>query len=209
MNFYEMYSLFRRFYHVAEAPEKIDSYLITSLSFPATSLFHHIGHRLSHRETLFVREEENAVELGLYIAPEILQHLEDHRASLDDIACATEGISHFLYIVDRASKNQSCTLLELELQAEVDKFLSLHHLALTSHQSCDSLFRQLFENFTYDDALTTEEKNRYQTAHHLAAHYCHYLQERYFHPLRKAELAEEARRFFQKRFPEKMKYLIA
>ena len=38
---------------------------------------------------------------------------------------ALEGVSHFLYLIWNASFDRSVTLLEMELQAEIDKFVML------------------------------------------------------------------------------------
>src|SRR4051794_18817533 len=76
-----------------------------------------LGGTMRAREELLVREEEGAVELGLFLAPELLERPADLGAFCE----ATEGVSHFLYLSRAASLDRHVSLLELEAQAEVDK----------------------------------------------------------------------------------------
>ena len=60
-------------------------------------------------------------------------------------------------------------MLELELQAEIDKFVSawLHH----PHRS-RQLLRQLFTHAALTEGLSAVERDRYREAGRLAAAYC-------------------------------------
>ena len=48
---------------------------------------------------------------------------QDIREYLQDFLLAVEGVSHFVYLVHRARQERPVSAVELELQAEVDKYL--------------------------------------------------------------------------------------
>ncbi len=73
--------------------------------------------------------------LSLYLDPALLRRLEAadplerlHGGNVADCLTALEGVSHFLYLVWNASHDRAVSLLELEMQAEVDKFIVSHWL---------------------------------------------------------------------------------
>ncbi|HEX7454326.1 MAG TPA: hypothetical protein VF294_18670, partial [Polyangiaceae bacterium] len=79
-----------------------------------------------------------------------------------------EGVSHFIYLAERARVSLPVTKLELELQAEVDKFvLSLGF----STDRAERLVQRLFDGPRFLDAEDTEDGARYRLAHHLAARF--------------------------------------
>jgi hypothetical protein len=83
-----------------------------------------------------------------------------------------EGVSHFVYVANRARQELPATQLELELQAEVDKFV----LLVLGHASYDraeafELHARLYENVRYLYEAGTELGDRYRTANDLAARY--------------------------------------
>ena len=158
-----------------------------------------VGNRLPEREALFIRSSDEGIELGLYLAPEIVAALEFHDPldRLEAFACAAEGVSHFLYVVDRVEEGRSVSQLELELQGEVDKFLLLHLFAAGRRGEIGpELFQRQFERHGFDPRLSPAELERYESASHFAAKYCATLLARCFNPLRRSELAARARQFF-------------
>jgi hypothetical protein len=66
------------------------------------------------------------------------------------------------------------SLLELELQAEIDKFAvaALHLARAGGRDRLPGLIRRLFEEVTYLPHLGAEELERYRTANRLARDYC-------------------------------------
>ena len=89
-------------------------------------------------------------------------------AGLDAYCVATEGVSHFVYLAHRAAEERQVSLLELELQAEVDKFvLSLEF----STDSAQGLLDRMFDSPHFLDDEGTEAGERYRLAHHLAARF--------------------------------------
>ena len=135
----------------------------------------------SSGETLLVSEDEDGLALSLYLESEILHRLELHNPAqrlreerLDDLCKVIEGVSHFNYVVWRAEKDQAMTLLELELQAEVDKYVSTMQMALEQrdHDMLHGLHGHLFDNFRMRDDLDQEQVERYRAASEFAARFC-------------------------------------
>ena len=83
-----------------------------------------------------------------------------------------EGVSHFVYVANRARQELSATQLELELQAEVDKFvlLVLEQLPYDRAEAFE-VHSRLYENVRYLHEPGTELGDRYRTANDLAARF--------------------------------------
>lgn len=132
-------------------------------------------------EELLLYEGEEGLELGLYLSSSLLNRLQGWeqtpRARLFDEALPSfcelaEGVSHFLYVVHTAEQGRRVSLLELEAQAEVDKF-ALCLLAKWGQADWpQELLHRLFDAVTYRNTLTTEERWRYEEANRLARRYC-------------------------------------
>jgi hypothetical protein len=167
---------------------------------------------------LLVLEEGGDLWLGVYLHDEVRRRLEARdpferldRENLDSFLTAVEETSHFLYLVWSLAHGREVTRLELELQGEIDKFVS-GALVLTaqrgpSHGSAPSLDRAslariLFEGWTPRPDLDAEESGRYRTASGLAARYCRSLETRYLPRAggdRIDPLLRELRRFYRRR----------
>ena len=73
--------------------------------------------------------------LSLYLDPQLLQRLARadpleclHAGNVADCLTALEGVSHFMYLAWNAGHDKPVSLLELEMQAEVDKFIASYLL---------------------------------------------------------------------------------
>src|SRR6516164_7769408 len=90
-----------------------------------------IGVHRAPREQLLVAETDGELELALFLDQGVLANLEandphehlDER-NLEDFLLTVEGVSHFVYVVWRARRGRPVSALELELQAEVDKYVT-------------------------------------------------------------------------------------
>jgi hypothetical protein len=131
--------------------------------------------------------------------------------NLQDFCTALEGVSHFHYLLWSLGRGRGVSLLELELQAEVDKYASA--LALLMQQRGGefphALHAAMFDRVSYVPQLAPEERRRYEEANRHAARYCRSLDERF---LRRRRCRPEAwvaelRQFF--RFPHRQKLLAA
>lgn len=124
------------------------------------------------REQLLVQQSDDAVDIVVLLPRASVDALlsRGEPFALDAYLGAIEGISHFIHLADRARMEQSTTLLELELQAEVDKFAILAGQA--DNQNADelvSLHRRLYEDVSFLHASATERGQRYRLANDLAA----------------------------------------
>ena len=145
-----------------------------------------IGATPSAGEELFILEHDGEADVGLYLSPECLGAVERLRADppaalLDGVlpafAMATEGVSHFLYYFSCAQQARSVSKLELEVQAEVDKFaVALLHLwRVGERKRAGELIHRLFDRVSYRPALSGDEHDRYTTANRLSRGYCRHL----------------------------------
>ena len=88
-------------------------------------------------EELLVAQSADGGELALslYLDPALLARLARadplehlHEGNVADCLTALEGVSHFLYLTWNAGHDRPVSVLELEMQAEVDKFIASHLL---------------------------------------------------------------------------------
>ncbi|MBI2501347.1 MAG: hypothetical protein HYW02_07840 [Deltaproteobacteria bacterium] len=170
---------------------------------------------IEREETLFIKERDGLIEIGLYIDPKIFENLKrfppEQRLSgsnLDSFCTAVEGVSHFLMVSYRIQQRQPISLLELELQGEIDKYLLC--LLTLERQKRDEPLRELkntlFERFSLFQSLAAEEQDRYHLANRLAHQYCRKL-EKLTHPFERGHLLKEARTFRQNNLQGKIHLL--
>lgn len=155
------------------------------------------------REVLLVREdqEDDVLELALLLPARLLEP-GSPRDDLDGLLQALEGVSHFVYLTERVRAGLPTTLLELELQAEVDKFvlLALEGEQVLHERARDALCDRLFERVRYLDEPGSESGERYRLANNLAARYVRRLDP----GAGKAELTARLRRFYRAGQAEKI-----
>lgn len=158
------------------------------------------------REKLLVYEDEDGLNLSLYLDEEVAglfdevhYHEQLDRQKLEEFCLALEGISHFLYLTWNATHDRAVTMMEMELQAEVDKFilLSRYFRERSLDPSPGQLRRLLFESAAYHESLDHEERKRYYDASEYAHKYCRNLESRYFNERGKEPLLNELRRFYR------------
>jgi len=179
------------------------------------------------REALFIREERGELEMALQLPREALAVA----SSFDAVCQLVEGVSHFLYVAERARRELPVTQLELELQAEVDKYLLLAHGGIEEEEAPGSPWwpraapaRQrgrfdperaawihacLFERVSYMHPANTEAGERYRVANDLAARFVRRLEvelSRGKHPL---QLIAALRRFYAAGQAEKIALALA
>jgi hypothetical protein len=116
------------------------------------------------REQLLVRESRDSVELALIVPDGVPQV-----GANDTWLQLVEGVSHFVYVAERVRTALPTTQLELELQAEVDKFVLLGLEPGKDRESVRVLHERLYENGHFLDASGTEAGERYRLANDLAA----------------------------------------
>jgi hypothetical protein len=159
-------------------------------------------------EQLLIAEIDDGLEIGLYLDAALLERLAARcplrtldEDNIGDYCAALEGVSHFHYVAWSTLRERSVSLLELELQAEVDKYASALSLLLVQREGRfpRELFSRLFERWALLPHLDGVERRRYAEAHRCAARYCQRLEERYLRrrQARPAELVAELRSFYR------------
>jgi hypothetical protein len=90
-------------------------------------------------EELIIAQPEEGdtgeIAMSLYLDPELLERLDRadpmerlHDGNVADYWTALEGVSHFVYLAWNAGHDKPVSLLELEMQAEVDKYVGSYWL---------------------------------------------------------------------------------
>lgn len=168
-------------YRVADGYDVRD-FLITDRAVAAA-----LGPTVMHDgtdETLLLAEQDDELSLSLFLDGALLDRLEAsdplaalEASALDDLWKVVEGVSHFNCVIWKARQGRAVSLLELELQAEIDKFVSTVQLA--AEQGKPSLLRNLhrwlFDDVRFRDGLGPDELDRYRSANDFAARFCHRL----------------------------------
>ncbi|HTT41835.1 MAG TPA: hypothetical protein VMG33_02110 [Steroidobacteraceae bacterium] len=167
----------------------------------------------SAAEEMLVAESGGELALSLYLDPQLLRRLTRadpltclNAGNVEDCLTALEGVSHFLYLTWNAGHDKPVSLLELEMQAEVDKFIAAH--LLLRRQSPGrfplELRRLLFERARIDPRLDGARAHMYREASRYAARFCHRLEARLARARREPggarapdEVLAELRRFYR------------
>jgi len=173
-------------------------------------------------EVLLVHEQGDDVSVGLYVAPGATRRLTGAAnpqapERFEAWCLAAEGVSHFVYLLFRAQSGVSVSQLELELQAEVDKYAAA---LLGSGGGDESLLagngvglfvarsrvlrRGLYQEQTLLDAPGTVEHGRYQLAMETAGRYAEQLERRFVAEGNRRGLIAELRRFYRASPQEKL-----
>jgi hypothetical protein len=126
---------------------------------------------------------------------------------LDDLWKVLEGLSHFNCVVWKASQDRSVSLLELELQAEIDKFVGTTLLALGQGRTelLDHLHGWLFGQVSFHAELDDQQLARYRAANEYAARFCHALRSRLVDD--GGNVLAELRRFFRLPMTDKISHI--
>jgi hypothetical protein len=169
-------------------------------------------------EQVLVAEDSDTLWVSVYLEPALLSRLESadpfealHGGNIADYWTALEGVSHFLYLAWNASHDRSVTLMELELQAEIDKYVS--SLWLLREQNPRrfpaELHHVLFERTHVDPRLAGERAGLYRSADHYAARFCRRLA-RTLQPASAsahADATAELRRFYRLNRERKIRHI--
>jgi hypothetical protein len=137
---------------------------------------------LPAEEQLLVSGEGDTVYLSLFVDAAVLARLAAgsgpwclNAENIADWLTALEGVSHFQYLTYHAGFDRPVSLLELELQAEVDKYVGcLEVLRMQAPGRFPSeVLPQLFSSrFRVDPRLPAHLAARYVAATRGAARFC-------------------------------------
>jgi hypothetical protein len=171
-------------------------------------------------EALLLAESPDGAGLALYLDAGLLRRLEGDdpvgeltESNLADYCTALEGVSHFVYSTWRLHRDLPVSLLELETQAEVDKYaVTVFLLADQQGGSYPSqVHGRLFDRVSFDARLEPDQYQRYRTAHRCAAHYCRRLERRFVSrgQARIEALVRELRKFYRLGSAAKLQHALA
>ena len=167
----------------------------------------HVNEARASDEQLIVAEDGDTLSLALYIDAKVLARLARRdpitaltQHNLADYLTVAEGVSHFVYVAWNAGFDKPVTLLELELQAEVDKYvLGVWLLREQGGRFPHELHRALFEHAHVDPEAAAGRAGMYRTASAYAARFCRRVATGLTRETRGAtrDLVAELRRFYR------------
>lgn len=168
-------------------------------------------------EKLLIAEAGNDAEVSLFLHADVMARLAANDPvsglngdNLADFWTAFEGVSHFIYFAWRASIDMPMTLFEMELQAEIDKFVATALLLRRQGERPPrSLHHWLFQLPSYACDLSGEELQRYERANYYAAKYCEKLRPELEQARQVEPLQRELRRFYRLPNPAKIGHIEA
>jgi len=204
-----------RIYQI-EIPHDVDDFLISDENI-AQCLGRYSGVPTSS-EQLFVYEEDDNLDVSLYIDQSVVERLAGddptlhlHGGNISDFCTALEGVSHFLYLIWNAGFGREVSALELELQAEVDKYVASSFLFGQQDRGCipARLAGYLFNEPVFDSRLDPERLKRYQAANYYAREFCLALENRYLRMSGGGGLINEIRRFYRLTRWQKIEHISA
>jgi hypothetical protein len=211
-------SLLARLYDVEQRYDVYD-FLVTDRGAMRAGEPQNDGRELD--EALLLAETADGVGVALYLDPKLLRRLEaanPHEAltedNLADYCTALEGVSHFVYSTWRLERDSPVSLLELETQAEVDKYAATVFL-LASQTGGESypaqVHARLFGRVSFDARLQPDQYERYRTAHRCAANYCRRLERRFVNRgvARIEAMVRELRGFYRLGHDAKVRHALA
>jgi hypothetical protein len=156
------------------------------------------------REQLLCVEDGGEMSLALFVDPHALANLARHDPShqlgdhnLGDFLLVVEGVSHFIYAVCCARAERPVSQLELELQAEVDKYVTCLLVTGAEQRQSAAWRERLFAEPRYDDDLDADERDRYRAANDNAQRYAAFLETEFVAPRRIPEMLGHLRRFYR------------
>lgn len=167
-------------------------------------------------EKLLIKTTADGFDLSLYLDKTIVDQLAAYTVAANSIeddmeifCTAVEGISHFVYLIWRAQHGYTVSLLELELQAEVDKYImAVAILAQHDHGKIPfHLHAQLFDHCYFDPQLNETELIRYQQANLFARDYCWELHTTLMQRGDSYTVTREVRRFYRLWHTQKLQHI--
>jgi hypothetical protein len=169
-------------------------------------------------EQLLVLEDGEAASVGLFLDPQLLERLSSanplealNGGNLADYWTALEGVSHFLYLAWNAGHDRGVTLLELELQAEIDKYVGSWWLLRQQHPARipSELHYLLFERAHVDARLAGARCDLYREANQFAARFCRRLERQLTAQVARVqrETLAELRRFYRLSREHKVRHI--
>jgi len=179
-----------------------------------TYLRHLTGCQLESPEALLIHEDKSNLDVTLFIDPMVMDGLAAEtlqqawlKAEFDDVCIALEGVSHFVYLVWNAGFGKSVKLLEMEIQAEVDKFVLAADRLGSSPAACEVLLQRLFHQVEFRKQSSIAAYERYVCANELAQRYCEWLTDTFTLQADNDQLSAELARFYRMSHRQKLVHI--
>jgi hypothetical protein len=148
------------------------------------------------------------IGVSLYLDPALLDRLARadplrslHEGNVADYWTALEGVSHFVYLAWNSGHDKPVSLLELELQAEIDKYVASYWLLKRQlpERFPAELMRLLFERTRIDPTLAAGRADIYRRASLYAERFCRRIERtlRARGSATEREVLTELRRFYR------------
>jgi hypothetical protein len=169
-------------------------------------------------EQVLVVSDGDQAAVGLFLDSQLLARLAAanpvetlNSGNVADYWTALEGVSHFICLAWNAGHDRPVSLLELELQAEIDKYVSSWWLLREQDPARypAELHHLLFERTRIDARLAGERTELYREAHQYAARFCRRLERLLWTETvrRRREALCELRRFYRLSRERKMTHI--
>ena len=192
--------------------EKVLDYIITDKDFAEIVSNKKIENNTM--EQLIITTNNEYLDVSLYLDDNLVKRIGNQfpsvhtdKNALHDFWIALEGVSHFLYLAWNANFDRPVSQLELELQAEVDKFVSALN-TLNNKQdisAMNEIWSLLFSKPRFQTNLEYQCLQRYQKANAYASQYCLSLMEIY--QSNSNSIPNELRRFYRLSQNQKISYI--
>ena len=164
---------------------------------------------------VLLRDAGDTLKVSIYYPDSLIRELEDndprlgiHDENIDLCASFIEELDHFLFIAQNYKSNRPFSLLELELQANVTKYLVLKYFIALQSRSLklrkfdrEYIRHHLFYKRQFDVEDTTERK-RYEDAGKFGMMYTEQIDR-----LSHEERLRDLRRFSRMTCPSKIKHI--
>ena len=136
------------------------------------------------QNSLLIAEKNGQADVAICLTEALLKRFESLQLPQDfslevqpALSVIVEELSHFNFYCVHASHGREITGLDMELQAEIDKFSfaldCLHEQNLKDLE--DQLFEMHFGRLQLGDWVKPEEEERYAEAHRIARAFCRQL----------------------------------
>lgn len=178
-------------------------------------LGHHSDNSEVH-EKLLVAESPGALDVSLYVDDSVMSRLAKQNPletldgdNLHEFLVALEGVSHFVYLVYKALMEDSVTRFEMEVQAEVDKYVVTLFLLRRqgSNPQVSAIHRSMFDSPRFHHSLTAQCLERYRNANRYAGKYCNSLINRFMREPGGSGLLNELRHFYRLNQRRKVRFV--
>jgi hypothetical protein len=211
----ELQSLLARLY---DAPAEFDVYDFLVTDAAQAALLQGLAGQPPTDEQLLLMESEDGLELSLYLDAAVLERLVARcplrslcEENIADYCTALEGVSHFTFLAWSAAWRRQTTRFELELQAEIDKFVLTAILVASQFggRVPGRLHEWLFDRPRQADYLDASQRELYGDANRFAAQYCRGLMNGFLGGGADEALMPELRRFYRLSRARKLRRIVA